>query len=377
MPSEPRGPGEPMSTNPFEQALDKLLERVAELGGSDVHFEPLPGRTLVRARIDGRLETLQEMKEGQRSKRFMEVVKRRCNFDLGLTGVPQDTRFENDHLPYDYRAALIPVLEGESIVLRLLSRDNDFDLDAYRMRNDAKGHLRDALSKKDGLIVVSGPTGSGKSTLLYNALSSLDRKHLKVGTIEDPVEYRLEGVCQSQVNREKGADFSGLLRAFMRGDPDVILVGEVRDEETAEAALHAAATGHLVLTTVHANSSRDIADRLEGLGVPRAKYEANLRFASAQRLAPKLCRNCRVPDPAGQERVAREFDGKVLNVLRAEGCEHCRGTGVSGRTLLFEWQSRRRRDDGGVELHLHDTLRDEALRLLEKGDIGADAACGY
>lgn len=359
----------------FEDVFTRTLHRAAALGASDIHFEPLQSGLQIRARVHGRLVLLEKIDNGPRVVRLMEVVKRGCSFDLGRRGEPQDSRFTRTDLPYDYRAALVPVMEGESVVLRLLSRDNAFDLDAYPLRMDAKSDLRVALQKRDGLVVVSGPTGSGKSTLLYNALGSLDWGRLKVGTIEDPVEYRLDGICQSQVDRGRGATFAGLLRAFMRADPDVILVGEVRDHETAEAALHAAATGHLVLTTVHANSAEDIAVRLEGLGVERAKYEANLRFASAQRLAPKLCSSCAVPDPGASTMVLAAY-GVELVPSRADGCENCGGTGVSGRVLLFEWQALERTTTGR-ELRLKDTLGAQAVKFLEEGLIDAVTACGY
>lgn len=359
----------------FDGSFRRVLHRAAELEASDIHFEPLEDRLRIRVRVHGRLLTLQEVDDPARVARLMEVVKKGCGFNLGLRGEPQDARFSRSDLPYDYRAALVPIMEGESIVLRLLARDREFDLDAYPLRMDAKADLRVALQKRDGLIIVSGPTGSGKSTLLYNALGSLDRERLKIGTIEDPVEYRLDGVCQSQVDRAKGASFAGLLRAFMRADPDVILVGEIRDEETAEAALHAAATGHLVLSTVHANSAEDIAVRLEGLGVERAKYEANLRFASAQRLAPKLCPSCAVPDEKGSALVKAVFNEDLIP-MRSDGCEACGNTGVSGRVLLFEWQALERTATGR-ELRLKDTLEAEAVRLLREGQIDAATACGY
>lgn len=363
---------QPHLQSAFASAFDEILLKAVHAGASDIHFEPRDQALRVRARVHGHLVVLQEVLDERRATRLGEVVKRSCGFDLGRTGVPQDARFARDDLGFDFRAALVPVLGGEKVVLRLLSRHQSFDLDTYPLLTPAKADLRAALGKASGLIVVSGPTGSGKSTLLYNALGSLDRERLNIGTIEDPVEYRLEGLSQSQVERKRGGSFAGMLRAFMRADPDVILVGEVRDDETAEAALHAASTGHLVLTTVHANSAAEIGDRLEGLGVHRDLYEANLRFASAQRLAPRLCPSCRELDPEGARQAAAVF-GELAVAYRAEGCEACGGTGVVGRVLLFEWLARRA--DGA--LTARGSLRADALRALNEGEIDARSACSF
>ncbi len=359
--------------NAFGNAFEQLLGLAVSAGASDIHLEPMSGLLRARIRVHGRLKTVREIVDAPRADRLMEVAKRECGFDLGSIGVPQDSRFARDDLGHDFRAALIPVLDGEKIVLRLLQRDQRFDLDKYQLRADAKLDLRTALVKSDGLIVVSGPTGSGKSTLLYNALGSLDRAALNVGTIEDPVEYRLAGLSQSPVNRARGGSFAGLLRAFMRGDPDVILVGEIRDHETAEAAMHAASTGHLVLSTVHANSAMEIEERLEGLGVRRELYRSNLRFASAQRLMPRLCPACRVKDPEGSALVSAAYEEELV-AYDAKGCAECRKTGVVGRVLLFEWL---RRDRSSGELALQDTLRREAMKHVILGEISARAACSF
>ncbi len=344
---------------------------VATAGASDLHFEPFEQELRIRMRVDGVLWPEQTITDQRRRTRLMELIKRECGFNLGKIGEPQDARFSTETPCYDYRAALVPVMGGEKIVLRFLQRQKQFDLATYPMRDDAKADLRMALSKRDGLIVVSGPTGSGKSTLLYNALSAINRNQLNVVTIEDPVEYRLDGVSQSQVHRHKGVGFAALLRSFMRADPDVILVGEIRDQETATAALHAAATGHLVATTVHANSSAEIATRLEGLGISPALYRANLRFASAQRLVGKNCPHCRVPDERGAQLVSAML-GEQLMPQIGRGCEACQGRGILGRVLLFEWISR-----VGTQLQGHDTLAQQALQFLEVGDVSAHAVCGY
>lgn len=363
----------------YQQLILDLLNLAAQQGASDVHFEPLEGRLRVRMRVDGVLQTVQEVEDRLLANRLMELLKGTAGFDMGKIGIPQDSRFRTEVPNMDYRAALIPVMYGEKVVLRLLERGKVWSLDTYPLRRDAKVDLRRALGKRDGLIVVSGPTGSGKSTLLYSALGSLDRDRLNIGTIEDPVEYHLDGINQSPVRRHKGSTFASLLRAFLRGDPDVILVGEVRDEETAEAVMHAATTGHLVVTTVHANSAGEIRDRLQGLGVHPELYEANLRFASAQRLVPKLCPRCRERDPEGPALVQATFPtladhlrGRELITMRSPGCEACKGRGVMGRALLFEWVTR---FDG--ELKRRGALAATALQQLMRGEIDAHTACAH
>lgn len=359
-------------TNAYDAGFQAILDKAYSEEASDIHIEPLRDELVVRIRVDGVLHKIQSITDERFRARFLEIAKRTCRFDMGVIGAPQDKRFSTEFPPLDYRAALIPLLEGESIVLRLLERNRDFSLESYRMREDAKVDLASALTKRDGLIIVSGPTGSGKSTLLYSAMSALDRASLKVCTLEDPVEYRLSGVTQSEVDASKGRTFGTLLRALMRGDPDVILVGEIRDEETAEAAIHAAKTGHLVLSTVHASSVDEIEARLGGLGVSRELYQASLRFASAQRLVPKQCPHCRVPDPERLALVQAVFGEVDFVPQKATGCDNCQGRGIAGRVLLFEWQHKTR--DG---LSSRGGLQAEALASLRKGDIHATVAAGY
>ena len=360
----------------FVQAFHRLLVQAAELGASDVHVEPHATALVVRLRVDGRLREVHRLTDPDQRRRWLEIMKRECRLDTGVLGVPQDVRFGTDHPPCDYRVALVPGVEGEKLVLRLLPRDTSFDLSAYRMPDDAKADLRRALGKQDGLVVVSGPTGSGKTTLLYNALHALDPNERTIYTLEDPVEYRLPGLWQCQVDRASGVGFPELLRAMMRADPDVMLVGEIRDPETAAAAFHAAKTGHLVLTTVHANSAAGVAERLEDLGVSRATYEATVRFVSAQRLVPRLCVSCRVPDPEGLQILSAAM-GPVARAFTGTGCEACDGLGTRGRVLLMGWEARETGATGHSTLVPRITLHEAARLAAEQGVVRARDAAGY
>jgi len=363
--------------NAFVHAFEDILTRAYEVGASDVHIEPHADHVHVRVRVDGRMESWQRLEDDARRRRWMEVMKRGCNLDMSRIGAPQDVRFGTEEPPCDYRVALVPGVDGgEKLVLRLLPRTTSFDLEAYRMPAEAKADLRQALTKRDGLILVSGPTGSGKSTLLYNALDALDPDDRTIYTLEDPVEYRLPGLWQCQVDRSRSVGFVELLRAMMRADPDVMLVGEVRDEETANAAFHAAKTGHLVLSTVHANDAAGVAERMADLGVPQATFDATVRFVSAQRLVPRLCDGCREEDPEGAMLVSAVL-GPVERAFRGPGCEACRGLGTRGRLLLMGWMAREATDDGRSHLVVRHTLRSSAREAAERGVIRASDAVGY
>jgi type II secretory ATPase GspE/PulE/Tfp pilus assembly ATPase PilB-like protein len=361
----------------FVEAFHRLLSQAHEQGASDIHIEPRAEALVVRFRVDGRLCEVQRVTEETHRKRWAEVIKRECRLDTGKLGLPQDVRFSMDEPACDFRVALVPGADGgEKLVLRLLPREVRFDLASYRMPEAAKADLRQALGKQDGLILVSGPTGSGKTTLLYNALAALDPTQRVIYTLEDPVEYRLPGLWQCQVQREKGVGFAELLRAMMRADPDVMLVGEVRDAETAEAAFHAAKTGHLVLSTVHANTAAEVAERMADLGISRATYDATVRFVSAQRLLPRVCEGCRVEDPEGCALLAAAL-GSVAGAFTGKGCAACRELGTKGRVLLMGWEARRVKSSGRPEIVPQITLAEAARQAAEKGVVRAADAAGY
>lgn len=359
----------------FEVNFLDLLRQAAALNASDLHIDPLEAGMRVRVRIDGTLRVLQWVHDPGLARRFFHEAKRLCGFDMGKLGVPQDQRFRAEVVPYDLRASLLPALYGEKIVLRLLQRGKEFSLDRYLMPEAGKAALRRALSKWQGLILITGPTGSGKTTLLYSALGDLDADALSLHTLEDPVEYDLPGVIQSGlVAGTMGC--GAALRALMRQDPDVIMVGEIRDRETARLALHAAGTGHLVLSTIHANSAMDSVARLVDLGLNEDQIYSSLLFASAQRLVPRNCPVCREPDHEGT-RLVRELWRLELDTYSALGCSSCDGSGIAGRVLLFEYLTTTPGARGGRVPIVADTLREQAIQSLARGEIRAQDACAF
>lgn len=358
------GPLKTPAENPFEVNFQDLLSKAVGLGASDLHIEPFPCTLRIRARVDGILRVIQEIPHPRFAERLLQQIKRTCQFDMGKLEVPQDSRFSPGHLPYDMRASLIPTLHGEKIVLRLLERGRRFSLADYPLAEEAKGHLRAALSAWQGLILVSGPTGSGKTTLLYSALSETDPVENNIHTLEEPVEYTLPGVVQTPIG---ALSFSAALAALMRQDPDVILIGEIRDEMTAKAALQAASTGHLVLSTVHANSALESVDRLKDLGLSSDRVYDVLLFASAQRLVPRNCPHCCSFDAQAQASLAGAAP-LDWTPMRGQGCDACNHTGIQGRELIFEYVVRNKAQR---RLETYGSLQESLHQAWRKGVISA------
>ena len=245
----------------------------------------------------------------------------------------------------------------------------------YNLRDDAKDDLKLCLAKKQGLIVVSGPTGSGKTTLLYNGLSYLCAIKNNICTIEDPIEYVIDRINQSEVNKKRNVSFASLLRALMRQHPNVILIGEIRDSDTAQAAIQAANTGHLVLTTIHANSAKEVHTRMLDFGVNKRVLKSNLLFASAQRLIPKNCEYCRVDqeDNLYVRKIKKIFQHD-FQVKKSLGCDKCRN-GIDGVELIFEWGMR----DYSLEknnfcFEMKSNIREQVVELIRGGRINAENA---
>lgn len=361
----------------FEKNFHAVLQIAACNSASDLHVEKFSNHIRIRARFDGVLKTIEEIKEEKYISRFLMQAKRICGFDMGKNMEPQDSRFRSEQIPFDMRASLIPTMYGEKIVLRFLERNKKFSLDKYPMPEEAKGRLKQMLDKWQGLILITGPTGSGKTTLLYSALSELDRIQNNIHTLEDPIEYELEGVIQTQISKD-GISFSKALSHLMRQDPDSILVGEIRDEETAHAVIHAASTGHLVFSTVHANSAFESITRLESLGIKRDLIESNLLFSSAQRLVPKNCQTCLIDDSDSSALVYAVFNEKLIP-KKSKGCPDCHHSGIKGRILLFEYiySSNRENSSPSKILKQVSSLKDTALENLRKGWINAQNACAF
>lgn len=350
------------SEAPVVRLVNHLIEEAVRHRASDIHLEPFPGRLDLRLRIDGMLHDMPPP-PAQLARAVISRIKILAQMNIAERRLPQDGRvnLEIDGRRHDLRVSTMPTVHGESVVIRLLDPGAAVrGLDALGLLPDDRDRLRQLVDLPHGLILVTGPTGSGKTTTLYAALGLIDAGARKVMTAEDPVEYQIPRVNQVQVKPQIGLTFAHVLRGFMRQDPDVLLVGETRDRETAEVVVHAALTGHLVLSTLHTNDAAGAVVRLVDLGVERFLLASTLRAVVGQRLVRVLCPHCKQAVPADplehQILMDAGLAGHETPVLCAPaGCERCGGTGYTGRVAI-------------VEL----LVLDDAMRLLITA--GADAA---
>jgi type II secretory ATPase GspE/PulE/Tfp pilus assembly ATPase PilB-like protein len=364
-----------MTLSPHQHAMIDYCRIAFNSGASDIHLEPQKSGIRIRLRIDGNLKRFVHIRQ-EDAETFAEHIKELLRFNMTLAGVPQDASYSHPTEMVDFRCNLTPVKYGEKIVMRLLQRGKDFHLDRYPLYEGPKRDLLNFITKSQGIILVSGPTGSGKSTLLYSALGTLDRETMNIHTIEDPIEYEIEGLNQTEINQKKDLTFARCLRALMRQDPDVIMIGEIRDKETAEAAMHAAATGHLVFTTVHANDAHGIVTRLQGYGVLKEHLDSALLFASAQRLPKTLCKECRVDAPEHLDLLKALFPQENIDFMpkKSEGCNECGGLGIKGRKLMFEYIKRNEQITDRNAFEMAGNLRSSALDLVRRGEVSVPEA---
>ena len=336
-----------ISDAPLVRLVNSVIFQAAEDGASDVHFEPQEDALLVRFRVDGVLNEVQRI-----PKRMMPGVVTRlkvlAKLDIAERRKPQDGRISLNAAAagrtLDVRVATLPTVEGESVVMRLLDKSKKAPtLEELGMSNDMRAALESLIRKPTGALLVTGPTGSGKSTTLYAALTEINRPEINIITVEDPVEYRLAGVNQVQINQKAGLTFATALRSILRSDPDVVMVGEIRDGETAKISIEAALTGHLVLSTLHTNDAPQALTRLGEMGVEPFLIGAAVSAVLAQRLARKLCTHCcEMYQPSVDElmkaRVSREVaaasDGMVF--YRKKGCPRCNQSGYKGRIGIYQ-----------------------------------------
>ena len=329
---------------PVVRAVNDLLEKAIELRASDIHIEPMRSGLVVRMRVDGLLRAVAAPRDAPHQA-LISRIKILSGLNIAERRLPQDgaARVEVNRAEIDIRVATMPTQHGESAVLRLLPRDRGLlEIAKLGLSRGDEAKTRRALDLPHGMIIVTGPTGSGKTTTLATMLSALNAPHRKILTIEDPVEYELPGVNQSQVKPAIGLTFAAAMRAFVRQDPDVIMVGEVRDPETASIAIHAALTGHLVLTTLHTETAAAAAPRLLDLGVEGFLLKSTLRMAIGQRLVRILCERCRkrrelsVDDIESDPRYALCGLKPGESVFEPVGCDRCGGAGYRGRVGVFE-----------------------------------------
>ena len=323
---------------PVIRLVNQILSRALESRASDIHIEPFENQLKVRYRIDGILHEV-DPPPRQLKAAVISRIKILAQLNIAERRLPQDGRIKTRIAgkDVDLRIATIPTLYGESVVIRLLERSQIFtDLDSLGFPSDVLQRFSEMILKPHGMILVTGPTGSGKTTTLYGVLQKINDPGKKIITIEDPVEYQLSGVNQIQVKPQIGLTFANGLRSIVRQDPDVIMVGEIRDFETAEIAVQAALTGHLVFSTLHTNDAAGAVSRLLEMGVQDYLLASSLLGVLAQRLVRRLCSNCRKEVPFTGSRV-EGFNGDFPSTLwEANGCESCSGTGYLGRIGIFE-----------------------------------------
>lgn len=327
-----------VNNSPVVRLINSLIKQALKMSASDIHIEPLENRIRVRFRIDGDLqEILTPSKHTQSA--IVTRIKIMAGLNIAEKRLPQDGRIEMkiDESIVDLRISVLPTVYGEKIVMRLLDRDNFLkskeDLGFTPENMEAFDSI---LKSPNGVILITGPTGSGKTTTLYAALNELNHMSKNIITVEDPVEYMIEGINQMQVNTKAGLLFATGLRSILRQDPDIIMIGEIRDEETAEIAVRAAITGHLVISTLHTNDAPSTIMRLQDMGVKSFLVSASVRGVVAQRLVKKVCTNCVTEYEASDiEKTLLGVEGNVT-LHKGKGCPKCYNTGYSGRIAIHE-----------------------------------------
>jgi general secretion pathway protein E len=380
-------------SSPIVKLVHSTLYDALRAGASDVHLETLANGLVVRYRIDGVLVQMATVTGGEVSEQVISRIKVMAELDISERRVPQDGRFKVaiDGRAIDFRVSIIPSVFGEDAVLRILDKQSltekvhGLTLESLGFDKDMVGQLRRLSSLPYGMLLVTGPTGSGKTTTLYAAISETQTGHDKIVTIEDPVEYQLPGVLQIPVNEKKGLTFARGLRSILRHDPDKIMVGEIRDPETAQIAIQSALTGHLVFTTVHANNVFDVMGRFVHMGVDTYSFVAALSGILAQRLVRIVCEQCAdtyTPSRRLLEESQLQIAAHAAYEFRVgRGCKHCRGTGYKGRKAVGELlvlndeireaiiarapvrQLKELAARGGIRL-----IRESALELVRRGE---------
>lgn len=320
--------------------LMNIISEAKSLGSSDIHIEASESTGRIRIRIDGMLiERYLIPKTDYPS--LINKIKIKANLDIAEKRLPQDGRifFKHNDYKFDIRISILPTLHGEKVVLRILSNDaTSIDINQLGFEETELNNYLKSINKPHGIVLISGPTGSGKTTTLYASLKILNKEKTNILTIEDPIEYTLPGINQVQLKESIGLTFASALRTFLRQDPDVIMLGEIRDPETAQMAIRAALTGHLVLSTIHTNSACGIVSRLVDMDVPPYLIASTLHCTIAQRLIRLLCNHCKQSAPFDANILPNTY--KALNCVKMHyvpsGCENCYYTGYSGRMAIYE-----------------------------------------
>lgn len=320
--------------------LEKILLSAKETGSSDIHFEPYENKARVRFRLDGKLKEQFHIST-EEYPIIVNKIKIRSQLDISEKRMPQDGRItvSTEYEDFDIRVSVLPTLHGEKVVLRILSKDTShIELESVGFTENELSTYLEGIKKPNGIVLISGPTGSGKTTTLYATLKKLNLPDTNILTVEDPIEYTLEGINQVQLKENIGLDFAATLRTFLRQDPDVIMVGEIRDVNTANMAIRAALTGHLVLSTIHTNSAWATVSRLIDMGIPSFLIASTLNVSIAQRLVRKLCAACKTRQRVNADLFPTGFviPRSLTHHFEAVGCEQCYHTGYAGRKAIYE-----------------------------------------
>ncbi len=356
--------------------LEELIFEAKSIGSSDIHFEVFKDEARIRYRIDGKLIEKYKIEKDN----YLELVNKikiKSNLDITEKRLPQDGRINYEE--FDIRVSILPTLHGEKIVMRILGRDTaHLSMDKLGMEEKEKNLYLETLKASKGIILISGPTGSGKTTTLYASLKLLNKVNSNIVTVEDPIEYTLKGINQVQLREDIGLTFTSALKTFLRQDPDIIMLGEIRDGATAEMAIRASLTGHLVLSTIHTNSALGTISRLIDMGVPAFLIAETLKISVAQRLVRKLCDSCKEASQMKKGDYNNEAFDLIEKHWLAKGCEQCHYTGYRGRTAIYEiipidtiLKQEIKKNSVNLEEAINDyatsSLSGKAIRLVKNG----------
>jgi general secretion pathway protein E/type IV pilus assembly protein PilB len=361
--------------------LENLLVEAKTLKSSDIHFEIYETNARIRFRIDGQLIERYKI-ELDTYPELVNKIKIKSKLNITEKRLPQDGRITNDQ--FDIRVSILPTLFGEKIVMRLLGQDaSNIDLQTLGMTAYEFEIYLNAVRKPNGIVLISGPTGSGKTTTLYATLKMLNDNVRNIVTVEDPIEYTLKGINQVQLKEDIGLTFASALRSFLRQDPDIIMLGEIRDSETAMMAIRASLTGHLVLSTIHTNSAIGTISRLIDMGIPSYLIAETLNISVAQRLIRKLCVNCKTETEIDSKDFPLnfKFPYEIQKMYKSVGCNTCFHTGYKGRKAIYEFVPinlenatliKNQKLDEYTKDNAHQTLSDKAFTLLAEGETSLD-----